>query len=258
VRKCKFQDSVPLFEKLKFLAITTSNLDEFFCKRVGGLMRQRAVGMENLRKKMKKRWSPAYQLELISKVIPDRRSMSHSFVKEVRKMLKWQSDIFYNNVLPKFKEEGYRILRYSDMNTEGLKHLSNVFKNEIEALLTPIKLDPGHPFPHLPSNSASLAVLLEDPRDIEQKLECAIINVPSSLQKWRSIDPEYSIEGQTWTTGFMPIEEIISHHVSELFGGMKVVGVHPFRVTRNADIARNEEEAEDLLAMIAAELRERK
>lgn len=172
-------------------------------------------------------------------------------------MIKWQSKAFFEDLLPALKNEGFRILRYSDINAEGVKHLANVFRNEIEALLTPIKLDPGHPFPVLPSNSINLAVLLEDPRDPEQKLECAIINMPRSFEKWKEIDPEYAAQ-DPWTTGYMPVEEIVTHHISELFGGMTIVGVHPFRVTRNADIARNEEEAEDLLIMIAAELRERK
>ena len=174
-------------------------------------------------------------------------------------MAKWQTSVFFEKILPAFKEQGFRILKHSDINAEGAKCVKSVFKNEIESLLTPIKLDPGHPFPILPSKSINLAVLLEDPRDNEQKLECAIVNVPQgAFKKWRRIDEEYALEDASWTSGYLPVEEIITHHIGELFGGMKIIGVHPFRVTRNADIERNEEEAEDLLAMIAAELRERK
>lgn len=173
-------------------------------------------------------------------------------------MLKWQSEVFFDKVLPAFKDQGFRVLRYTDLNSDGTDYLKKVFKKEVEALLTPIKLDPGHPFPVLPSNSINLAVLLVDPRDAEQKLECAIVNLPGAFDKWRKISPSYALNGEKWTSGFLPIEEIVAHHIDELFGGMKIVGVHPFRVTRNADMERNEEEAEDLLAMIAAELRERK
>lgn len=173
-------------------------------------------------------------------------------------MVRRQSSVFYEKLLPEMKKQGVRILRHSDINQEGVKELAKMYKTQIEALLTPIKLDPGHPFPYLDSGSINLAVLLEDPRDSEQKIECAIVSIPDSLDRWKKLTPDFALPDDCWTAGFLPVEEIIIHHINELFGGMKLIGVHPFRVTRNADLARNEEEAEDLLSMIAAELRERK
>lgn len=173
-----YQASVPLFERLRFSAIASSNLDEFFAKRVGGLMRQRDAGIKNLKEPLHQRWSPTKQLMLIS--------------QEVKRFYSHQAKIFKESLLPELFNSGIRIVAYKDLNSLGQDALDNLFQSEIELQLTPIKIDPGHPFPYLPSSSVNLAVLLEDPTKASIGPQCAIVNTPPSLKRWRIVPPQYA------------------------------------------------------------------
>lgn len=244
--------STPLFEKLQFLAISSSNLDEFFAKRVGGLMRHVAAGASNLTVCAKDRQPSEQQLIMIA--------------EEVRSMVAMQTESLRTHLLPELRAHGVRILSYADLSTSGAYGLNQYFGRELELLLTPIKLDPAHPFPFLPSLSLNLIVTLEDPHVRNGPLShgspgdelYAIVNIPSSFSRWCEVPVSAAPLGDSWQQAFIPVEQIIEHNLDQLFGGAVIKEVHTFRVTRNADLERQEEGAEDLLDMIAGEVRERR
>ncbi|CAN5657464.1 polyphosphate kinase 1 [soil metagenome] len=220
----------PLLERLKFLAITASNLDEFFRKRVGGLKRQKAAGIANL---TLRGWTPDVQLQLIARA--------------VRPMVEAQSRCLQEDILPALAEYDVRIFNYTDLDTEQQKRLQRYYETEVYPILTPLAVDPGHPFPFISDMSLSLGVLLHDP--ITGESQFARVKVPANRPRWVPLEnPQH----------FVPLEQIMIHHLDTLFQGMDLIAAYPFRVTRNADIARNEEEAEDLLELISEELRERR
>ncbi len=223
-------DRTPLLERLRFLAITASNLDEFFRKRVGGLKRQKAAGMAHLNLPG---WTPDVQLELIAKA--------------VRPMVKTQSRCLLEEILPRLAEHGVRLLDYPELTSSQQARLRQYYLREVYPILTPLAVDPGHPFPFLSNLSLSLGVLLQDPISHERRF--ARVKVPQNRPRWVPLDHPLH---------FVPLEQIIIHNLDTLFTGMEVIAAYPFRVTRNADIARNEEEADDLLEMISEELREQR
>lgn len=220
----------PLLERLKFVAITSSNLDEFFRKRVGGLKRQKAAGLANL---TLSGWHPEVQLQLIAKA--------------VRPMVEAESDCLLDGILPALAEHGVRILSYSELDFDQQQRLRAYFLREVYPILTPLAVDPGHPFPYLSNLSLSLGVFLRDP--VSDEIQFARVKVPQNRPRWVPLDTPYH---------FVPIEQVIIHNLDALFTGMDIVAAYPFRVTRNADMARNEEEADDLLEMIGEELREQR
>lgn len=221
----------PILERLFYLAITGSNMDEFFRKRVGGLKRQAAAGVRDLTVDGR---SPQEQLQLIRKAVRETYAdMETAWTEELAPCLR--------------AEVGLQIRHYEELTPEQQVRLDEHFYANIFPILTPLAVDPGHPFPFLSNLSLSLAVLLRHPsRDTEH---FARVKVPVNQGRWVPLEEE---------NHFVPLEEIIAHNLDELFRGMEVVSVHPFRVTRNADIRRNEEEAEDLMEMISEELRERR
>eukprot|EP00873_Tetraselmis_striata_P018549 jgi/Tetstr1/438813/TSEL_027322.t1 len=238
-------ESVPLWEQLRFLAITCSNLDEFFAKRVGGLMRQRLAGVVGgSAKKHSPGFSPAEQLALISQA--------------VRAMVEHVYEDLQGRVLPRLREQGVAIVDYAMLNETGRETLAAFFNKQVEVLLTPIKLDPGHPFPVLPSDSLNISVLIEDPKNRDGPYLHAIVNLPQNLPRFHEVPPAFAADGEEWKQGFVLLEQIIIHNLSNLFGGMTVAATHTFRVTRNAELERHEEDADDLLDMISYELRERR
>lgn len=220
----------PLLERLKFIAITSSNLDEFFQKRVGGLKRQQAAGIANL---TINGWTPDFQIRLIA--------------RHVHAMVKRQTDALLNDILPALRQEGMRIIAYDELPSRQQEHLAAFFRREIYPILTPLAVDPGHPFPFISDLSLSLAVEMRDP--VSREFRFARVKVPSNRARWVTVEDSLD---------FVPLEQIITHNLAMLFPGMELIATYPFRVTRNADIARSEEEADDLLEMISEELRERR
>ncbi|MEX1020607.1 MAG: polyphosphate kinase 1 [Litorilinea sp.] len=220
----------PLLERVKFLAITASNLDEFFRKRVGGLKRQQAAGMANL---TLAGWAPDVQLQLIARA--------------VRPMMNAQSQCLLNELLPALEAEGIRLLHYEGLDEEQQRELRAYFLREVYPILTPLAVDSGHPFPFISNLSLSLGVLLRDP--VSDEIMFARVKVPHNRPRWVSLNNSLH---------FVPMEEIMLHNLDALFSGMDIIAASPFRVTRNADMARKEEEAEDLLEMIGEELREQR
>ncbi len=224
-------ERVPLLDRVRFISIAAGNLDEFLRKRVGGLKRQVAAGVQ----------TPS----------PDGRKAAEQLAfsrPAVLEMASNLSDAWENVLKPRLASDiSIKILSYEDLNRGQKDSLHSYFMSKVFPILTPLAVDPGHPFPFISNLSLSLAVLLKHPeRETEH---FARIKVPISDGRWISLE-----DG----TGFVPIEQIIAHNASELFRGMEVTGVYPFRITRNADLKRDEEVADDLIALISEELRERR
>lgn len=220
----------PLLERLKFVAITASNLDEFIRKRVGGLKRQQAAGIANL---TLEGWTPAEKLALISHAM--------------RPMLDALSDSLLNDILPQLAQHGVTISNYDELTLAQKERMQVYFMREVYPILTPLAVDPGHPFPFISNLSLSLGVQLRDP--VTGESHFSRVKVPTNRPRWVPLDSPLH---------FVPLEQVMIHNLDSLYRSMEIVCVYPFRVTRNADIARNEEEADDLLEMINEELRERR
>lgn len=219
----------PLLERVKFLAIVGSNLDEFFQIRVAGLKEQVRMGVaagstDGL--------TPQEQLEAIR--------------ARVREHVARQERLFLEELMPALQREGIRIARAEELEEDDIGRVGAYFREHIFPVLTPLAVDPAHPFPYISNLSLNLAVLVRDSRTGVRRF--ARVKVPPLLPRFVLID-----EGDV----FVPLEEVISLHLGELFPGMEIVASHPFRVTRNADIEVEEEEAADLLVAIEDQLRRR-
>ena len=226
-------ERTPLLERVKFIAITASNMDEFIQKRVGGLKKQEEAGVRKLTPDGR---TPSEQLKLIREAVV---SMSHTMTETWEKSLK-----------PALKENiNVQICNYDDLNEGQKEQLHRFFQTQIYPILTPLTVDPGHPFPFISNLSLSLAVILRHPK--QETTHFARLKIPP--QRWVQIGNADSEEG----IRFLPVEQLIIQHIDELFRGMEVVSANTFRITRNADVRRDEEEAEDLLSLISSELRER-
>ena len=229
-------DRTPLLERVRFAAITASNLDEFYQKRVGGLKRQKAAGVRKLTPDGR---TPEEQLELIrSAARLMHRTMTATWEQELKPALATQANVV--------------ICDYDDLNIEQRYMLREYFQTHFYPILTPLTVDPGHPFPFISNLSLSLAVLLRHPQ--WRTTHFARLKVPMNHGRWLRL-PATPGDDRLY---FLPVEQLIMHNASELFQGMDLLSVHPFRISRNADVRRDEEEAEDLLATISAELRERR
>jgi len=224
----------PLLERVRFVGITAGNLDEFIQKRVGGLKRQEAAGVHDLSPDGR---TPETQISLLQRKTEEmQQKLSQVWREEIRPLLESEAKI--------------RISDYSDLKASEREKLDKYFEDQIYPTLTPLAVDPGHPFPFISNLTLSLAVKLLKPGSDVFKF--ARVKVPSNQPRL------LPIESDTYAYQFVPIEQVIRHNVDKLFPGMKIEGSCVFRITRNADLRRNEEEAEDLLSMISEELRERR
>jgi polyphosphate kinase len=229
--------SLPLHERLKFLAITSSNLDEFFMVRVAGLKTQQQNVVAEL---PADGLTPAEQLGAIS-------ARAHQDVDELYRL--WTRDL-----VPLLAANGFALLGRGDLSAEQKTAARTHFQSSVFPALTPLAVDPGHPFPHLRNKSINLAVVLrkEGRRRRKELAEnaLAVVQVPSVLGRLVQLP---SPQGHA----FMFLEELIALHVGELFPGWSVDQVTAFRVTRNWDLNVDEEESEDLITTIQQELRRR-
>jgi len=225
----------PLLERVRFLGIFTSNLDEFFMKRVGGLKRQLAAGIV---RPTVDGLSPSQTLTAI-------RGM-------VKPMLEDQAACFDNDIRPALAGQGIHLVDWAELTDKEREAGTEYFRKNVFPVLTPLAVDPGHPFPFLSNLSLSLGVSLRHPES-EEKL-FSRVKVPELLPRWVRLDKDDS-DG---IYRFVSLYDLICHHLDELFPNMVVLGVMPFRISRNADVERDEEDAEDLLEMIEQELRQRR
>jgi polyphosphate kinase len=222
---------VPLLERARYLAIAQSNLDEFFAKRVGGLQRQKQAGVTQLSPDGR---TPDEQLLLIREaVIGMQDAMCRTWEQHVRPEMESRA--------------GIRIVRCADLNDAQRELVHDVFRTAIYPILTPLAVDPSHPFPFISNLSHSLAVVLRHP--LHDTEHFARVKIPPRQARWIPLDIPLH---------FVALEDVVRYHIADLFPGMKVLGAYFFRVTRNADTARYEEEASDLVQMISEELRQRR
>ncbi len=230
----------PLLERVKFVAITANNLDEFVQKRVGGLKRQEAAGVRELSVDGR---TPPEQLALLHEAI----SLMHVRMTEV-----WEQEL-----KPQVDEQaGIQVLHYADLTEAEKTRLATYFREQIYPILTPLAVDPGHPFPFISNLSLSLAVMVRNPRF--DTTHFVRIKLPKERWVDTTLDDGARIRPMDEVIRMLPTEELVIAHVGELFPGMEVVSAQPFRITRNADVRQDEEEADDLIEMISAELRERR
>src|SRR5690606_24660695 len=148
-------------------------------------------------------------------------------------------------LLPKLAEHGLRIFQYPELTFDQQQWLRAYYLREVYPILTPLAVDPGHPFPFLSNLSLSLGVFLRDP--VTDETQFARVKVPQNRSRWIHLENPNHI---------IPLEQVMIHNLDTLFAGMDILAAYPFRITRNADIARNEEEADELLDMISEDWRE--
>ena len=225
----------PLLERVKFLEIFTSNLDEFVMKRVGGLRRQITAGVAT---QNSNGLTPQQQLVAIRQaIIP---------------MLQQQAEIFTQSIRPALMQNGIQLLEWVDVPADQREAARKFFRASIFPILTPLAVDPGHPFPFISNLSDSLGVILSHPNHDERLF--ARIKVPETLPRWIRL-------GSADTGGqfiFVRVLDIVKANLQDLFPEMTVVDVMPFRLTRNADIEKDDDDSEDLIELVEEELRARR
>ncbi len=230
-------DSVPLLERLRFLTIVCSNLDEFFEIRVAGLKEQIKLGVKESGPDGR---GPAQVFELVS-------AQAHAIVGEQYKLL--------NSVLlPELERHGIVFPRREAWNEAQRTWIRDYFMRELLPVLTPIGLDPAHPFPRVLNKSLVLAIELEGRDSFGRKSRAAIVQAPRALP--RVIRLPVDIAGAEYA--FVFLSSILHAHVDELFSGMEVRGCHQFRVTRNSDLFVDEEEIKNLRIAVQGELMQRR
>jgi polyphosphate kinase len=223
-------ERVPLLERAKFLAIFSQNLDEFFQVRVAGLKDQVAAGVGG--SSPDGRTSAQQLLDIrdrLDRVVPHMQAM------------------FLDQVAPALADAGIKLSSWADLDDDDEKFLVETFEERIFPVLTPLAVDPGHPFPYISNLSLNLAVIVRDPDAGVRRF--ARVKVPSLLPRFVVLP-----DGER----YVPLEQVIAAHLDQLFPGMEIEQHHAFRVTRNTDLTLEEEEADDLLAMVEVELRRRR
>ncbi|MFP5578872.1 MAG: polyphosphate kinase 1 [Acidimicrobiia bacterium] len=223
-------DRVPLLERAKFLAIFSSNLDEFFQVRVAGLKDQMFAGVTRPSHDGR---TPAEQLTSIR--------------KDVLELCRQHDRAFERMLLPRLRQEGIVLTGLAQLPPEEREALDRFFDEHIFPVLTPLAVDPGHPFPYISNLSLNLAVLIADPEGGDQRF--ARVKVPSNLDRFLRAPG---------TSSLIALEELIASRLGELFPSMDVLEWSAFRVTRNADLTVEDNEADDLLEAVEMELRRRR
>ena len=214
--------SIPLLERAKFLAIFGQNLDEFFQVRVSGLKEQASagVGVATL-----DGMTPREQLAAIRTGV----------MEQVERV----GALFSEEILPALDKAGIRVVRWDELTSDDRAELDRVFRDRMFPVLTPLSVDPSHPFPYISSLSLNLAATVRDPMTGERRF--ARVKVPPLLERFVALS-----DGER----FVPIEQVLAAHLDSLFPGMEILSHHVFRITRDADMDVEEDEAEDLLAAI--------
>ncbi|HVD53665.1 MAG TPA: RNA degradosome polyphosphate kinase [Propionibacteriaceae bacterium] len=220
---------VPLLERTKFLAIFSNNLDEFFMVRVAGLKRRIAAGVA---------------VPTVSGLMP--REVHSAILNRTRELVTDQARVFQEDIRPTLAKEGIEILRWDELTSAEQDRMDELFAERIFPVLTPLAVDPSHPFPYISGLSINLAVLVRNPATGIRQF--ARVKVPTMLSRFISL-----AEGR-----YVALEDVIAHHLDQLFSGMEIVQHHTFRVTRNEDVEVEEDDAENLLLALEKELLRRK
>jgi len=223
-------NALPLLERVKFHAIFSSNLDEFFMKRVGGLQRQLTGGVK--------------ELSVDGLSVQEQLDIVHQYA---RPMIEAHANCWLNDLEPALQKEGVIIAGYDQLDEAEKAVADQFFLKQVFAILTPLAVDQGHPFPFISNLSKSLGVMLQQPGFGEPSF--VRVKVPENLPRWIPLPTKFK---------FVPLEQVIGGNLSLLFPGLKVLEWNAFRVTRNADIELDEDDTDDLLALVEAELRRRR
>ncbi|HVX47189.1 MAG TPA: RNA degradosome polyphosphate kinase [Mycobacteriales bacterium] len=232
----------PLLERLKFLAIFATNLDEFFMVRVAGLKRRQSTGIS---------------VRSMDRLSP-REQLSRIFERTSQLMVR-QSRCFVDDIGPALQEQGIAIVHWSDLDGGEQAQLRDYFTKRVFPVLTPLAVDPAHPFPYISGLSLNLAVTVRDPDSEIDRF--ARIKVPNNVPRFVAVSTEGEINTDVSAAEkarFLPLEDLIAAHLPELFPGMTVVEHHLFRVTRNADFEVEDDRDEDLLQALERELARRR
>jgi polyphosphate kinase len=226
-------EKLPLLERVKFLAIFASNLDEFYMVRIAGLKRRQTTG---LTVRSPDGLTIREQLDLVT--------------ERTQHLVQRHADVFLMDITPRLEEAGIRILHWEDMADDDARRLREYFRDQVFPVLTPLAVDPAHPFPYISGLSLNLAVMVRDPDG--GGTHFARVKVPNNVPRFVQVGPV----GETAT--FLPLEDLIAAHLPQLFPGLEVVSHHLFRVTRNADLEVEEDRDEDLLQALERELARRR
>ncbi|GAE33426.1 RNA degradosome polyphosphate kinase [Halalkalibacter akibai] len=226
----------PILERLKFLAIFSSNLDEFFMVRVAGLKDQVKAGYN--KPENKAGLTPKQQLKHIA-------DKNH-------KLVHLQDTVYSETIVPMLFHEGFQFMNVEECSVKQIEFLRQRFQNYIFPVLTPMAIDAYRPFPMLLNKSLNLAVILKKLGNWEEKEQLAIVQVPAVLNRFIKLPTEGDKQQ------FILLENVIGYFINDLFNGFAVKSVSPFRITRNADMTIHEEGARDLLLEIEKELKKRK
>src|SRR5271166_4890502 len=227
-------ETVPLLERVKFLSIVGSNLDEFFMVRVAGLKRQVEEGIHDCGPDG---MTPAAQLGLIR--------------EQVTALLRSAHECLYKQVLPTLRKVGVDVVDYAQLSSKQRTAINKYFADTVFPTLTPLAFDPGRPFPHISNLSLNLAVLLRDEQGTEH---FARVKIPDSIPQLVAVDPAPLAKGgsgkRSVRQGFVWLEQLVAANLEMLFPGMKILETHPFHITRDAETAIQELEAGDLLESV--------
>jgi polyphosphate kinase len=226
-------DSLPLLERMKFLAIFASNLDEFFMVRIAGLKRRLSTGL--------------------SVRSPDGLTIREQLARvteRTRDLVHRQAEVFLKDVAPRLEDAGVRIVHWADLADADCTRLREYFRDQVFPVLTPLAVDPAHPFPYISGLSLNLAVSVREPE--AGSTHFARVKVPNNVPRFV---PVGSADDRAT---FLPLEDLIAAHLQQLFPGLDVLAHHLFRVTRNADLEVEEDRDEDLLQALERELARRR
>ncbi len=224
----------PLLERVKFLGIFNSNLDEFFMKRVGGLRHRVEANVQRKSGGM----TPLQSLAAVrAKVLP---------------MLEMQAQCFRKVLLPELAKNSIQLLKWQELTSNEKDFANQFFRSHIFPVLTPLAVDPGLPFPFISNLSTSFGITLKHP-EREEKL-FARMKVPKIFPQWLRV---YN-QAQPNNMRFVSLIDLMSENLKALFPDMEVIGIMPFRITRNADMESSDDDADDLLEMVAEEVKQRR
>lgn len=222
-------ENMELLERVKYISIFASNLDEFFMVRVAGLKRRIETGMA------RKDSSGMQPRELLEAILNE----SYALMRE-------HAATFNNSVLPALVANGIEILRWEELTVEERDRMTELFTDQIFPVLTPLAVDPSHPFPYISGLSLNLAIMMRNPESSNELF--ARVKVPASLPRFFEVSRER----------FVPLEDVIAGHLGMLFPGMEILQNHTFRVTRNEELEVEEDDAENLLHALEKELSRRR
>jgi polyphosphate kinase len=227
---------LPLLERARFLAIFASNLDEFFMVRVAGLKRRIATGLA---------------VRAASGLEP--REVLKQIGLRAHELQAQHAEAFRGEVGPALEAEGISLVHWDALDAQEQERLHGFFRSQVFPVLTPLAVDPAHPFPYISGLSLNLAVTLRHP--VTEKEHFARVKVPPLLPRLVAVDPDVAVAGPA---RFVPLEDVIAVHLDQLFPGMEVLQHHTFRVTRNEDLEVEEDDAENLLQALEKELLRRR